>query len=62
MVVQHHTEGGMAEVDNLRWKYINDLKYKFKKNCFTDLVGSSFVFEHRLSLIKLIFGLCTEYF
>ena len=44
----------MAEVDNLRWKYINDLKYKFKKNCFTDLVGSSFVFEHRLSLINKI--------
>ncbi len=44
---------GIAEVDNLMWKYINDLKYKFKKNCFTDLVGSSFVFEHRLSLIKL---------
>ena len=43
MVAQRHTEGGMAEVDNLRWKYINDLKYKFKKNCFTDLVGSSFV-------------------
>ncbi len=55
MVAQRHTEGGMAEVDNLRWKYINDLKYKFKKNCFTDLVGSSFVFEHRLSLIKLSF-------
>lgn len=33
----------MAEVDNLRWKYINDLKYKFKENCSTDLVGSSFV-------------------
>ena len=55
MVAERHTEGGMAEVDNLRWKYINDLKYKFKKNCFTDLVGSSFGFEHRLSLIKLSF-------
>lgn len=25
MVVQHHTEGGMAEVDNLMWKYTNFL-------------------------------------
>ena len=44
MVAQRHTEGGMAEVDNLRWKYINDLKYKFKENCSTDLLRNFFMF------------------
>ena len=47
---------------NPEWYKLIELKYKFKKNCFTDLVGSSFVFEHRLSLIKLSSWLCTEYF